>query len=384
MADGRGAAKQPTVMMLGLRGIPEVQGGVEKHVEELSRHFVDKGWDVTVLGRRRYLLTPDPYTWKRVKVHPLWSPGSVKFEAIAHTALGVLFAAYHRPDILHIHAIGPALMTPLARLFGLKVIVTHHGYDYDRQKWGGLAKLMLKLGEKAGMRFARARIAVSNDIALTMENRYGVPVQYVPNGVTVRRSQTDTGILGKLGLTSRRYIMLVARIVPEKRQHDLIAAFAKLADPTVKLVLVGSAEYMAHYSQDVEKLAADVPGVVLAGMQTGDDLSILYENAGLFVLPSSHEGMPIALLEAMGAGLPVLASDITANLAIGLPAQDYFPLGDIEQLAAAMRSKLAVPFDSRKAAEQGALVAEQYGWLNIADQTLDVYNTALKRKMPKT
>lgn len=119
-------------------------------------------------------------------------------------------------------------------------------------------------------------------------------------------------------------------------------------------------------------------------MQTGDDLSILYENAGLFVLPSSHEGMPIALLEAMGAGLPVLASDITANLAIGLPAQDYFPLGDIEQLAAAMRSKLAVPFDSRKAAEQGALVAEQYGWLNIADQTLDVYNTALKRKMPKT
>ncbi|WP_239501207.1 glycosyltransferase family 4 protein, partial [Stenotrophomonas maltophilia] len=72
----------------------------------------------------------------------------------------------------------PALMTPLARLFGLKVVVTHHGYDYDRQKWGGLAKLMLKLGEKAGMRFARARIAVSNDIALTMENRYGVPVQY--------------------------------------------------------------------------------------------------------------------------------------------------------------------------------------------------------------
>lgn len=62
MADGRGAARQPTVMMLGLRGIPEVQGGVEKHVEELSRHFVDKGWDVTVLGRRRYLLTPDRST----------------------------------------------------------------------------------------------------------------------------------------------------------------------------------------------------------------------------------------------------------------------------------------------------------------------------------
>jgi glycosyltransferase involved in cell wall biosynthesis len=380
MAGGSGAKKQPEVMMLGLRGIPDVQGGVEKHVEELSQQFVGKGWDVTVIGRKRYLLTPDPYIWKRVKVFPLWSPASMKFEAIAHTALGVLHAAYHRPDILHIHAIGPSLMTPFARLFGLKVVVTHHGYDYDRQKWGGLAKRMLKLGEQAGMRFANGRIAVSNDIARTMETRYGVPVQYIPNGVTVRRSQTDTGILKKLGLTPRRYIIMVARIVPEKRQHDLISAFAGLGDPSVKLVLVGSAEYMAAYSQEVETLAQNVPGVVLAGMQTGDDLAILYENAGLFVLPSSHEGMPIALLEAMGVGLPVLASDITANLEVGLPAEDYFPLGDVERLAAAMREKLAVPFDSGRAASQGGQVEKDYGWLSISDQTLGVYNAVLKRK----
>ncbi|UGX86202.1 glycosyltransferase family 4 protein [Phyllobacterium meliloti] len=380
MADGSGSGRQPRVMMLGLRGIPDVQGGVEKHVEELSQQFVDKGWDVSVLGRRRYLLTPDPYVWKRVKVFPLWSPASMKFEAVAHTALGVLFAAYHRPDILHIHAVGPALLTPLARLMGLKVVVTHHGYDYDRQKWGGFAKRILKLGEQAGMRFANARIAVSNDIARTMETRYGVPVQAVPNGVTVRRSVTDTGILQKLGLTPRRYIIMVARIVPEKRQHDLITAFAKLADPSVKLVLVGSAEFMAAYSQEVEKLAGNVPGVILAGMQTGDDLAILYENARLFVLPSSHEGMPIALLEAMGVGLPVLASDITANLEIGLPPEDYFPLGDVEQLADAMRSKLATPFNTDKAAEQGSVVEREYGWLSISDQTLGVYNAVLKRK----
>lgn len=378
MAEGSGTGKQPKVMMLGLRGIPDVQGGVEKHVEELSQQFVDKGWDVSVIGRKRYLLTPDPYIWKRVKVFPLWSPASMKFEAVVHTALGVLYAARHRPDILHIHAIGPALMTPFARLLGLKVVVTHHGYDYDRQKWGGLAKRILKLGEQAGMRFANGRIAVSNDIARTMGTRYGVPVQCVPNGVTVRRSRMDTGILQKLELTPHRYVIMVARIVPEKRQHDLIAAFAKLGDPTVKLVLVGSAEYMAAYSQEVKTLAENVPGVVLAGMQTGDDLALLYENAGLFVLPSSHEGMPIALLEAMGVGLPVLASNITANLEIGLPAGDYFPLGDVEQLAAAMRSKLAAPFDGDRAAQQGSEVEKEYGWLSISDQTLSIYNAVLK------
>ncbi|QND50826.1 glycosyltransferase family 4 protein [Phyllobacterium sp. 628] len=371
--------ERPRVMMLGLRGIPDVQGGVEKHVEELSQHFVDKGWDVTILGRKRYLLTSKPYAWKRINVVPLWSPASMKFEAIAHTALGVLFAAFRRPDILHIHAIGPALMTPLARLFGLKVIVTHHGYDYDRQKWGGLAKRMLKLGEAAGMRFASGRIAVSNDIARTMQSRYGTPVEYLPNGVTIRRSHGDSGILHKLELVPHRYVIMVARIVPEKRQHDLIAAFAKLADPSFKLVLVGAAEYMAAYSQEVEALASTVPGVVLAGMQTGDDLSILYENAGLFVLPSSHEGMPIALLEAMGFGLPVLASNITANLEIGLPPEDYFPLGDTDQLAGAMRSKLAVPFDADNAAAKAAQVAKDYGWLQISDRTLSIYNRVLKR-----
>ncbi|RCS25251.1 glycosyltransferase [Phyllobacterium salinisoli] len=367
--------------MLGLRGIPDVQGGVEKHVEELSHHFAEKGWDVEVIGRKPYLGNSISYTWKGIRVLPLWAPRSMKFEAIVHTALGVFVAAWRRPDILHIHAIGPALLTPLARLMGLKVVVTHHGYDYDRQKWNRFAKLILKLGEGAGMRFANRRIAVSNDIARTMEKRYGVAMQFVPNGVAVRRGSANTRVLEKFGLEPRRYIIMVARIVPEKRQHDLIAAFARLDDPSVKLVLVGSAEYTASYAQDVRKLAEETPGVILTGVQTGDDLAGLFDNAGLFVLPSSHEGMPIALLEAMGYGLPVLASDITANLEIGLPAEDYFPLGNIDELAAALRRKLAKPFSEANASLQNSHVEKEYGWPQISDRTLRVYQEI--RKPPR-
>ncbi|MBK3745973.1 glycosyltransferase, partial [Paraburkholderia aspalathi] len=178
-----GAAKtSPRVTILGLRGIPDVQGGVEKHVEALSRHFVEQGWDVEVVGRKPYLKNQIPYRWEGVQVTPLWAPTSMKFEAIAHTLLGVLRAAIKRPDIVHIHAIGPSLITPVARLFGLRVVVTHHGFDYNRQKWGGFARFMLKFGEWAGMRFAHGRIAVSNDIARTMERKYHVPVTFIPNG----------------------------------------------------------------------------------------------------------------------------------------------------------------------------------------------------------
>src|SRR5690606_1095661 len=132
-------------------------------------------------GRSPYLPRSAPRTWRGVRIRPLWAPRHVALEALAHTLAGVLYAAVRRPDILHIHAVGPGLMVPLARLFGLKVVVTHHGYDYDRQKWGFSARTMLRLGERLAMRLSHGRIGVSGDIARTMDARYGVAVDFVPN-----------------------------------------------------------------------------------------------------------------------------------------------------------------------------------------------------------
>lgn len=374
------AHKKPKVTMLGLRGVPQIQGGVEKHVEELSALFVEKGWDVEVLGRKPYLKQKTPYQWQGVTVTPLWAPVSTKFEAIAHTFLGVLVAAVKRPDILHIHAIGPALLTPLARLFGLKTVVTHHGFDYNRDKWGGLARKMLKTGEWAGMRFASERIAVSGHIAQAMQDRYHVAAQFIPNGVTLRETG-KSNVLQEFGLTRQNYVVMVARIVPEKNQHDLIAAFAQMQaaghHKDKKLVIVGAADHQSPYAVQVKTLAEQTPSVVLTGVQRGDDLTALYSNAALFVLPSSHEGMPIAMMEAMGYGLPVLASNITANLEVGLPDEDYFPLGDVQALARQMALKLDQPFSPQQAAQQSAEVAATYGWGGIADQTLEVYRRLL-------
>lgn len=366
--------KTPRVMMLGLRGIPNVQGGVEKHVEALSVHFVEQGWDVEVLGRKPYLPKKTAYSWCGVRITPIWAPTSMKFEAIAHTFLGVLRAAFSRPDIVHIHAIGPALMAPVARLFGLKLVVTHHGFDYNRQKWGKFARTMLKLGEWAGMRFANGRIGVSNDIARTMHKRYHVPVTFIPNGVAPVDAEADPQLLLKHGLTARGYVVMVARIVPEKRQLDLVKAFALLDDPTLKLVLVGSAEYADTYAAEVRREAAYSPNVVLTGALQGEELATVFGQAALFVLPSSHEGMPIALLEAMAHGLPVLASDITANLEVGLAQDDYFPLGDINALAASIERKLQVPFSPEDAAVCSARIRRDYSWRSVAMRTLDIYD----------
>ncbi len=374
---GRNAGRK-RVMMLGLRGIPNVQGGVEKHVEMLAQELVARGWDVDVVGRRRYLAKGTASLWRGIRLVPLWAPRSMLLEAFVHTLVGVLYAGVRRPDVLHIHAIGPGLLAPLARLLGLNVIVTHHGYDYDREKWSAAAKRVLKLGERLSMQFAHARIAVSRDVAETMEYRYGTEVAHVPNGVAVRPSLVGKETLDRFGLQRRRYIVMVARFVPEKRQTDLIAAFERLQQSQWKLVLVGGPDHNGiGYAKEIEAKAERVPNVVLTGFQSGEDLAALFSQAGLFVLPSSHEGMPISLLEAMGYGLPVVASDIAANHEIELPPEDYFPVGDIDALAAALRRKIAEPFSQESALARIRAVEQVYAWPSITRSTVAVYKSVL-------
>jgi glycosyltransferase involved in cell wall biosynthesis len=367
------------VLMLGLRGIPNIQGGVEKHVEMLAQELVLRGWDVEVVGRHRYLPKEGTRAWRGIRITPLWSPPSMTFEAFVHTFLGVVYAAFKRPDIVHIHAVGPGLFAPLARLLGLRVVVTHHGYDYDREKWNGFAKTILKFGERLSMRFSNGSIAVSREVTQTMRNRYGSKVAHIPNGVTVRPGPIAGPLLERFGLRRRRYIVLVARFVPEKRQLDLIQAYARLDQTEWKLALIGGADHRdTGYAKQVETLAAKTDGVVLTGFQSGDDLATLFSQAGLFVLPSSHEGMPIALLEALGYGLPVLASDIPANHEVDLPPEDYFPTGDIDALAAALRRKMEAPFDPERGLARTRHIEETFAWPAISRDTAAVYTTAMK------
>lgn len=365
------------IFMVGLRGIPDVQGGVEKHVEALSQLCTDKGYDVTVIGRRNYLKQKTPYRWRDVLVVPLYAPRSEYLEAIINSFVGVFYAAKHKADILHIHAIGPALMAPLARALGLKVVVTHHGFDYDRQKWGAVARKVLKLGEYMGMKYSNARIAVSRNIAATMQKRYGVEVAYIPNGVAVFEGRANTGYLKKFQLTPDNYLINVARIVPEKRQLDLINAYADLNRPDIPLVLVGGGNEHSDYYRQVAARAGEVSGVIMTGALAGEELAAIFSNAGMFILPSSHEGMPIALLEALHYDMPVLASDIVANKEIGLEDECYFPLGDIVALTRALERQLTAAKTATSDVAERTKLQHDFSWDHIADQTCAIYEKVL-------
>ncbi len=117
----------------------------------------------------------------------------------------------------------------------------------------------------------------------------------------------------------------------------------------------------------MKELAAE-NNVVLTGFIKGDKLYELLTHAKVFVLPSSHEGLPIALLEAMSYRLPVIASNIPANLELGLDDPCYFHVGNVEELAEKIDAVLNDNEQNRIDYNM-----EPYHWDKIAEQTMTVY-----------
>ena len=362
------------VMILGLRGIPGVQGGIETHVEQLAPLLARNGVEVEVITRASY--GRGEREWNGVRLTPIWAPRTDGVEALVHTLLGILYAAIKRPDLLHIHAVGPMLMVPVARFLGLRVVVTHHGPDYDREKWGPLARRLLRLGERVGVKYSQGRIAISKLIQHHLWTAYGCKSTLIKNGVgAARPGPGDPDVLRRFGLDGARYVLQVSRFVPEKRQTDLIRAFRAAGLPGWKLALVGDVSGKTAYEREVRELCRDDPDVVLTGYRSGDELDALYAHAGLFVLPSSHEGLPIAMLEALSYGLRVVASDIGPNLEVGLARGQYYPLGDVQALAGCLRSEAEHPPGERDRAAIREWVLREYNWEEIAASTVEVYRS---------
>ena len=370
-------SKKLKVMWMGLRGFPHVQGGVEVHAEHICPLLAELGCDVHVITRSPYQPKDIGKSWRDVRFYNLWAPRSRNLETIVHSLISVLYAGLiNRPDILHIQSMGPAFWTPLARLFGLKVVMTTHGIDYERLTWGRLAKPVLLAGEFFGMRFSNARIVISKRIQQHNLDKHSVNSVLIANGVTLPELPDTTNSLQQFGLQPEKYVLLVSRLVAEKRHLDLIEAFrlANLPDEW-KLVIVGASDHPNAYTQSVFDAIEKTPNVLCTGFQSGLALRELYAHAHLFVLPSSHEGMPIAMLEALSYGLPVIASDISANLEIELPEEHYFKMGDCAALAEKIQAFVGRSLTIEDRENRRAWVSQRYDWRDIAKRTLAVYQT---------
>jgi glycosyltransferase involved in cell wall biosynthesis len=363
------------ISVLGIRGFPNVQGGAEKHAEELYRRLAQAGCEVTVYTRKPYI-NHRLGEWEGVRFTHLWAPRKSSLEALLHTFLGTLYCIIRRPDIVHLHNMGPGLFTPLLKLAGLHVVMTYHSINYVHKKWGLFARTMLRLGEYFSLRFSDRVIVVSSATEHMLEDKYHRnDLKMIPNGVNMPARIPAGDMLERYNLTAGNYIFLAARFSTEKGVRDLLEAYARIENPDFKLVLAGDADQESDYSRELKQRAKKIPGVVLTGFVSGQPLAELFSNAKLFVLPSYSEGMPIALLEAMSYGLSLLASDIPQNRELGLPDERYFPVGDVAILSKKMMEFFAKGISEKEKREQLAMIEQRYNWDHITRQTLEVYQS---------
>jgi glycosyltransferase involved in cell wall biosynthesis len=372
------------IAVIGAKGLPPTQGGIEHYCAEVCPRIADEKHSVTLFAQSSYTESPwaDRYTYRGVNIRVLPSLGINGCDTFLSSALGATATVLGQYDVIHFHALGPSLFLPLPRLATQsKIVVTCHGLDWQREKWGKFSSSLIRAGERMAVRFAHEILVVSTELQDYFLRQYGRRTIYLPNApagyVTPKPALP---YLSSLGLQPGKYIVFLGRLVPEKCPDLLIKAFQSLCPPTWKLVLVGGSGSSDAYTNSLYRLAANNSNILFTGALHGEKLAEMMTGAGLFVLPSNLEGSPLALLEAMREGIPCIASDIGPHQELLLPDRGIlFGAGRLSELVQALTWALA----NREAMQAMAQQAQKHVqlhhcWNAVSTEILQIYERLVK------
>lgn len=364
--------------MIGHKYVPSREGGVEIAVEKIARQLTEAGHEVTLFNRKRKGYPPIT-EYKGCKIKTVFTINRKLLDAIIYSFFATLkvrrMIRKKQVDVVHFHAEGPCFFLNLLpkkhkQKYGVKVVVTIHGLDWKRGKWGSFAKKILRSGEKKAVKYADEIIVLSHNSASYFFDKYHRTTQYVPNGIDRSELLPAELIREKYGLTKDGYVLFLARIVPEKGVHYLIEAWKKVVEQTgtdKKLVVAGGSSHSDEYYNGVCESVKDDGTVIMTGFVEGRELQELYSNAYLYVLPSEIEGMPMSLLEALSYGNVCLVSDIPENTSLINEDCFVFRSGDVDDLSRRLKTILDLNLTTHKN------ITIPYTWQEVTERTLEIY-----------
>lgn len=361
------------IAMIGQRGVPATFGGIEHHVEQVGARLAARGHEVVVYCRSNYV-ADRLSTYRGMHLRTLPTLGTKHLDAIAHSALSTAAALPCGFDVVHYHALGPGLVAPLVRgLSRSRVVLTVHGLDDERAKWGSGARSVLRAAAWMSAHVPHATVVVSRALATDYARRYDRSTAVIPNGVVAPPIAAPDH-----GPAVPPYVLFVGRLVPEKAPDLLVRAFTHIPGD-VRLILAGGSSFTDSYVTSLRTLAAADPRVELLGYVYGERLERLYRGATAFCLPSQLEGLPLTLLEAASYGVPVVASAIPPHVEVlghDGPGGRLVPPDDEQALSAALRAVLGAPARERAgAADLRTRVLADYDWDVAVDRLEDLYRS---------
>ena len=368
------------VAMIGHKRIPSREGGIEIVVEELSTRMVKKGMEVTCYNRKgKHALDKSQKVnhikeYKGVKLKSVLTIDVKGLAAMTSSFFGAIKILFSKNNIVHFHAEGPCAMIPIIKFFSKKkIIVTIHGLDWQRAKWGGFATKYIKFGEKMAAKYADEIIVLSENVKKYFKDTYNRDTNFIPNGVNKPEIKDANIIKDKFNLTKDSYILFLGRLVPEKGIHYLIEAYNKI-NTDKKLVIAGGSSDTDTYFNELKEKAKDNKNIIFTGFVQGEELEELYSNAYIYVLPSDLEGMPLSLLEAMSYKNCCLTSDIPECKTVMDDKGVTFKKSDVNDL----KEKLQYLVDNvdkvnKYKSEAQDYILKKYNWDDVVDKTIELY-----------
>ena len=357
--------------MFGHKTIPSRAGGAEVVVGNLACRLAEAGHNVTCFNRSAEHIEHKNDEYNGVRLRTLKTVKLRGMSAAVGAFKAAFLAAFGDYDVVHIHSEGPAAMAWLPKLTGKKVVVTVHGLDYRRCKWGKMASICLRLGERIAASCADDIIVLSRNMQQYFRTVYGCDTFYIPNGVDRFEKEKPDMITEMWDLKGDDYVLFLGRLVPEKGLELLINAWKRI-DTDKKLVIAGASSDTDDFVQMIGNIAGD--NVIFTDFVEGKILAELYSNAYFYVLPSELEGMPLTLLEAMSFGNCCLVSDIPECSEVVEDMGVTFRCGDQDDLVDKMNSLLENPerVDYLRV-RSGDFICGKCSWDEMTQKTLEVY-----------
>lgn len=360
MEQPQGTGRRPSVSIIGTRGYPSYYGGFETAVRKLAPFLVEVGWDVTVYGRPGSTKADDSARDMRVKSVVTAGLESKSLSTLTYGLTSVVHALVRKPDVALVMNVANGFWLPLLRLRGIPTVVNVDGIEWERAKWGRAAKMVFKLGAKFTAVFGDVLVSDSLEIRRRWQKEFSRSSEFIPYG-----GDRPRPLPVREGLEHGKYILMVARFVPENTISEFFDAAAQLAGE-YPIVVVGSAGYGGELDNRAQALAKEYPNFEWLGHLSDDEqLLSLWQHAGVYFHGHSVGGTNPALVQAMACGAPVVARHTAYNMEV-LGSDENMVPPEANDIAEALR---ALMIDAPKRQDAGrknqSRAGEKYNWEDV-------------------
>jgi glycosyltransferase involved in cell wall biosynthesis len=366
----RRATRRPRVAIIGTRGYPSFYGGFETAVRHIAPALADAGWDVVVYGRAGVALDATQADG-RIVSRITRGIESRSLSTLTYGLSAVLDVLLRRVDVALVMNVANGYWLPLLRLGGIPAAVNVDGIEWERAKWGRLARLVFLWGAKLTALTANELISDAVAIADYWNKKFGRSSVFIPYG-----AEEVEPLPVPLGLERRQYVLVVARFVPENTIVEFFQAVSSFADER-DVVIVGSSGYGGELDAMAKRLAEQHRRVRWLGHVADDALLYaLWQHAGVYFHGHSVGGTNPALVQAMALGAPILALDTVYNREVLGAEHQHFVQADGGAIAEAVNGLIADPSEQEQLSAQGVARAHtDYTWKAVSAS----YESVLRR-----